>query len=294
VLPLLAVIVLGIFALGVAAFDLLGRPTSSTPSESTRHQRIGLDAGVFTIGLTDDNKESVLQACFRLSNNPNHECRRSYLEGLGEFPSRPVQLDAFMIDRLEVSNSKYEDCVAAGDCPRRSVQGCRFFTHRGYQLDARVPQRMLDAELPAICVTRDEAEAFCSWTGGRLPTPDEWERAARGNDDRLSPWGELWAPNLMNWAETDMGGFPVVGRLDGYDLTAPVSNFEHGASPDDILNLFGNVAEWVAAAENRPDGTRGGSYRDDLREFRITRQTPQTPQSRRSDTGFRCVYHGEE
>jgi formylglycine-generating enzyme required for sulfatase activity len=270
------------------------RPSSSASSDSSRHQLIELDAGTFTIGLTDENKESVLQACFRLSNNPNHECRRSYLEGLGEYPSRQVELGAFQIDRLEVTNARYESCVDDDECPRRSVRSCRFFTHRGYQLDALVPQRMLDAEHPAVCVTRDEAEAYCRWAGGRLPSPDEWERAARGDDDRLSPWGELWAPNLMNWAETDMGGFPVVGRLDGYDLTAPVSNFEHGASPNDILNLFGNVAEWVAPSEGRPDGTRGGSYRDDLREFRITRQIPQAPVSRRSDTGFRCVYHGDD
>ncbi len=98
----------------------------------------------------------------------------------------------------------------------------------------------------------------------------------------------------MNWAETDMGGFPVVGRLDGYDLTAPVDSFEHGTSPDGLRNMYGNVSEWVAASDHFPDGTRGGSYCDDLREFRITRQLPLPATSRRSDVGFRCVYHREE
>ena len=288
--PLLVVLVVGFAALGLVAYDLFAeRHVPSLPVASASPV-VALDGGIYTVGLTHDNKESVLQACYRLSNNPNYECRRDHLEDLGEYPSRQVHLPALEIDRFEVSNSDYLQCVESEACESRSIEDCRFFTHRGYQIDAAVPRRMLEANQPVICVTRREAEAFCRWRGGRLPTPDEWERAARGDDDRLSPWGELWAPNLMNWAETDMGGFPVVGRLDGYDLTAPVDSFEHGASPDGVRNMYGNVSEWVSAIETMPDGTRGGSYCNDLRDFRVTHQTPLPPTSRRSDVGFRCVY----
>jgi formylglycine-generating enzyme required for sulfatase activity len=288
--PLLAVVAVGVAGLAVAAFGVLA---GSGPEESgagfQEDERVALRAGVYTVGLTEDNKESVLAACFVLSDNPNHECRRSYLEELGEYPARQREFPALQYDRYEVTNGRYEQCVAAGGCAARQLDACQFHTHRGYQLNAQVPARMLAAGLPAVCVTREEAEGFCAWAGGRLPSPDEWERAARGGDDRLSPWGDVWAPSLMNWAETDMGGFAVVGRLDGYDLTAPVERFADGATPEGVYNTYGNVAEWVAAAEDRPDGTRGGAYTDDLREYRITYQRPLRPTARRSDVGFRCV-----
>jgi formylglycine-generating enzyme required for sulfatase activity len=289
-LPFAAVLALVLAALTVAGVDALQRPPELTDDGVAHRPRAILNAGTFTVGLTEDNKETALQACFRLSDNVNSECRRSHLTELGEYPAREVEFGAFEVDRYEVSNANFESCVEVGVCPERDIADCQFRTHRGFQFNLTVPPSMLAASRPAICLTRSEALTYCGWVGGRLPTPDEWERVARGGTDRLAPWGTLWAPNVMNWAETDMGGFTVVGRLDGYELTAPVDRFEDGTTPDDVCNLLGNVNEWVAAVDGRPDGARGGSYTDDLRNVRVTYHREIRSNVRRSDLGFRCIY----
>lgn len=289
--PLVFVLSIGVFAIAFGGFGMLSQ-IGSTPvsDEEQLSQTVTLPAGEYLVGLSEDNKESVLQACFRISENPNRECRRSYLSEIGEYPHRMIDFPSFQIDRYETTNGQFEECVAAGICSQRRLDDCQFHIHRGYQLGAAVPDRMLVDEVPAICVTREEAQTFCRWAGGHLPTPDEWERAARGGDDRLAPWGNVWAPDMVNWAETDMGGFAVAGRLDGFELTAPVDRFSEGRSADGIYNMLGNVAEWVAEVDRSEDGTRGGSYRDDLRDLRVTYQRSLRPDARRSDIGFRCAY----
>ena len=291
VLPLVLVVTIGVFAIAFGGFGMLSQ-IGSTPSsdEEPLSQTVTLPAGAHLVGLSEDNKESVLQACFRISENPNRECRRDYLRDIGEYPHRMIDFPSFQMDRYETTNGQFEACVAAGICSQRQLDDCQFHIHRGYQLGAAVPERMLVDEVPAICVTREEAQTFCRWAGGYLPTPDEWERAARGGNDRLAPWGNVWAPDMVNWAETDMGGFAVAGRLDGFELTAPVDRFSEGRSADGIYNMLGNVAEWVAQVDRFEDGTRGGSYRDDLRDLRVTYQRPLRPDVRRSDVGFRCAY----
>ena len=287
--PLLLVVGAGLTALVIAGWHI-GGPGEVDTDPDALDARVVLDAGEFTLGLTDENKNTVLQMCFRVSTNPNYQCRQSQYEALGEFPERVGTFDVISVDVYEVSNRRYEACVVDGICPTRDQESCEFYTHRSLQVDAIPPDRMFGLDYPAICVNREEAETFCRWVGGRLPTPDEWERAARSGDDRLAPWGTLWAPDLINWAETEMGGFPVVGHLDGYDLSAPVDHFDNGATPEGLLNMLGNVAEWVAASESQPDGVRGGSYRNDLRDLRLTRQWDVDAIKRRSDVGFRCVY----
>jgi formylglycine-generating enzyme required for sulfatase activity len=151
---------------------------------------------------------------------------------------------------------------------------------------------MLEPDRPAVCVIYEEAEAFCRAQSLRLPTAAEWERVARGNDDRLLPWGRVLTPGLMNWGERDMAGFPVAGRLDGSELTAKVTEFADSASPDGVVNLLGNVAEWVAPrAFDKPGeaGLRGGSYVDDVRSLRSTFHTVIAADKRLSTIGFRCV-----
>lgn len=260
-----------------------------TPSEDLG-EHVEVPSREAMLGLTDDNRESVLSACFRLSDNANHECRASHLGEIGELPLRRETLPAMKVHRFEVSNASWAACEAAGACPTRDWESCRYFSVMRYELGARVPESFRQSDHPAVCVTLEEAETYCAWENMRLPTGDEWEAIARGGDDRLQPWGAFWLPGVLNWGERDMTGFPIPGRLDGYEGTAPVTAFTDGESPDGVRNLFGNAAEWVSIPGNTEEGgIRGGSYADDVRAFRTTRETRLRAQERRSTVGFRCV-----
>jgi formylglycine-generating enzyme required for sulfatase activity len=152
---------------------------------------------------------------------------------------RVVRVAPFWIDRTEVTASEFNRCVSAGMCEAVSDP---FGVMRA-------------AGSPVVNVTHAQARAFCAWRGGRLPTEAEWEFSARGSDGRLYPWGDR-APDCAR------------ARLQGCGAGAvAVGGRPEGASPFAVLDLSGNVAEWVmdragaassAGFEVDPQGPRDG------------------------------------
>jgi formylglycine-generating enzyme required for sulfatase activity len=142
-----------------------------------------------------------------------------------EIPEHDVTLDAFWMDQLEVTNAMYGLCVYAGACtlPQdlKSQRRPEYFDNPEFK------------DYPVIYVTWGQAKAYCEWAGRRLPTEAEWERAGRGGDFRTFPWGEDKANGLL--ANFNM----LVGD------TSRVGTYPAGASPFGVLDLAGNVAEWV-------------------------------------------------
>jgi eukaryotic-like serine/threonine-protein kinase len=142
-----------------------------------------------------------------------------------ELPEHDVSLDAFWMDQLEVTNAMYGLCASAGAC-----------TLPQELKSQRRPDYFIDPEFkdyPVIYVTWGQARAYCEWAGRRLPTEAEWERAGRGDDFRTFPWGEDKANGLL--ANFNM----LVGD------TSRVGTYPAGASPFGVLDMAGNVAEWV-------------------------------------------------
>ncbi|MGF1469798.1 MAG: formylglycine-generating enzyme family protein [Sandaracinaceae bacterium] len=205
-----------------------------------------------------------------------------------ETPRRRVYLEAYGIDRTEVTQAAYAACNRAGRCPPSRL--------------ADVDPRLRGPDLPIASVTWDEAEAYCRYVGGRLPKDAEWERAASGGHDRRRfPWGQLYNGQLANHGRSPGGP----DGSDGHALAAPVGSYPDGASPHGLLDMAGNVWEWTAdppPAEELPEGLdrsvyrvlRGGSWSHPPVALRVTHRYRLPRTVHRSDLGFRCAYDGGE
>ncbi len=207
-----------------------------------------------------------------------------------EFPYGEVYLDAFAFDHTEVTTNDYTACVDAGGCPVPAMIST--LCHYGVASSG---------DYPINCVNWFEADAYCTWAGKRLPTEAEWEKAARGTDGRLYPWGNT-APTCTEVVFTGCGGGNAV---------QPVGTKPAGASPYGALDVSGNVWEWVGdwyqaayylkGPADNPPGPANGSRRV-LRggasnygaagmrtSFRGNDFEAPNPNSTHEGIGFRCA-----
>ena len=203
-----------------------------------------------------------------------------------EAPKRDVFIDAYYIDRFEVTTSRFGRFLKATGSVRPPDGWEELDPAKG-------------AQLPVAGVDWNDADAYCRWAGRRLPTEAEWEKAARGTDGRRFPWGDASpTPEHANYENTSP---------DAYDggLTA-VGRFPAGNSPFGVSDLAGNVSEWVAdwyAEGVAPEDVRnpagpesgerrvirgGGRFDPGYRLSPVKRWNAQ-PGQRSEDLGFRCA-----
>ncbi len=204
-----------------------------------------------------------------------------------EIPAHTVDLDGFWIDKYEVTNQQYALCVEAGVCDLPYYLGS--FLHTGYYDNPAF------VNYPVIYVSWYDAVQYCQWAGARLPTEAEWEKAARGEDGRIYPWGNA----------SPTGALVNFNQKPG-DTTA-VGQYPDGASPYGALDMAGNVWEWVedwysasyyqlmpgANPRGPISGTlkvvRGGSWVNDADIIRSTNRGYPVPEYTSHNYGFRCA-----
>jgi formylglycine-generating enzyme required for sulfatase activity len=208
-----------------------------------------------------------------------------------ERPVHNVTLDDFYIDKNEVTNARYAECVNAGVCqpPTKSGSATRASYYGNSEYD----------EFPVIFVSWFMAKAYCEWRGGRLSTEAEWEKAARDDDERTYPWGDQ-----ANCSQANFWG----GTSDCVGDTVAVGSYPDTPSPYGVLDMAGNVWEWVldwydpgyyatSPGEN-PTGPgvgelrvmRGGSWNGGALQMRVTTRGRNLPDGGYNYVGIRCVW----
>jgi len=203
-----------------------------------------------------------------------------------EMPQHNVYLDGFWIDKVPVTIAQYKQCVASGKCFAIVTQSIfPEYNNPDY------------AEHPMTYVNWDSASIYCAWVGGQIPTEAQWEKAARGTDGRLYPWGnEPPDASLLNFNNI-------------FRSTTIVGSFMKGASPYGVLDMAGNVREWVLdwygdtyykdsplVNPGGPDGgikkvLKGGAWDDPWIYVRSASRLTHVPDSPGNNRGFRCVRH---
>jgi formylglycine-generating enzyme required for sulfatase activity len=205
-----------------------------------------------------------------------------------EQPVHHVYLDAFKLDVHKITTSQYAKFLEATG------------RNQPYKWEEVILER--DGDRPVVGVDWHDADAYCRWEGKRLPTEAEWEKAARGIDGRLYPWGnEKPTSQHANFGKDEW---------EGYETLSPKMYLAAGRSPYGIYDLAGNAWEWVAdwmessyyeTSPNRnPVGPssgqtkviRGGSWGDDPATIRSTARFGSDPAKKDNVTGFRCALNG--
>lgn len=227
--------------------------------------------------------------------------------GLPDAPPRTVRLSAFRVHRTEVSVARYEDFVAQGGygTPELWSEGGRAWLEahpEGAGAAARRAGR--DTDHPVLAVTFWEAEAYCAWAGGALPTEAQWERAACGDGERRFPWGDGEEGVTVAWYAGGKYGHLTEPRTEPVGQADPSASGPYGA-----LHMVGNVWEWTRDTYHReawaegeaatdPVGTRetpwrtlrGGSYMNLPSYSTCAHREPARPDRVAFTTGFRCVF----
>lgn len=190
--------------------------TAKKPSKAAPKDMVFVPAGDFTMGSNDWWPKSQ--------------------------PEHTRNVDAFFIDKYEVTNKKYKEFT---DATKRSIPD--------HWVGGKIPAGKENH--PVVYVTWDDADAYCKWNGKRLPHEAEWEKAARGTDKRAFPWGDKFDKNK--------GNTPQYGHED----TLPVGSFESGKSPYGVYDMAGNAWEWVEEwfkpypGNTHPDENYGEKYK---------------------------------
>jgi len=231
-------------------------PTVNLPSLALDGVMIPIPGGTFKLGSTEGDED--------------------------ERPVVDARVDPFEIDIVEVSVDAYRACVSAGKCQSPDTGNYCNWDKSGKDRH------------PVNCVDAVQAEAYCAFVGKRLPSEDEWDYAARGNDGRKYPWKEGAPADQLCWngEGNDLGK----GNRQG---TCPVGQFATGASPFGALDMAGNVWEWTSSAycpyDKRSCGVplrviRGGGWNNLVPGYvRAQDRSKETTKARNDNIGLRCA-----
>lgn len=234
------------------------------------------------------------------------------LAEIDERPGRLVCVESVYLDRFPITNAQFERFVRETGYVtmaerRKSSRTWRDPAGRSYNYGRQLPSRprIPTDTHPVVCVTWDDAQEYCRWAGKRLPSEAEWEKAARGRDGRLYPWGGQFDVDRCNSGQ--LARQELLSRMANIYAnrgTLPVGCFPSGSSPYGLMDMAGNVAEWVSDAYAPYPGSiytaepgresykvvRGGSWwNNESGALRCSQRTGALMDAELPYRGFRCA-----
>ncbi|MCJ7661781.1 MAG: formylglycine-generating enzyme family protein [Anaerolineales bacterium] len=240
--------------------------------------------GTFQMGSSREQIEAIAILCEQYPDAWN-KCQPDQFER--EYPAHAMTLGGYWIDRSEVTNAQYDQCVQAGDCrPSRLANDVKYN----------------GMDLPVAGIPWSDAVDYCAWVGARLPSEAEWEYAARGSENLIYPWGNDFICDGGNFLDDS------TGCEDGYSGSSPVGSFPEGDRWVGAWDMAGNVWEWVidefsaypgaSETEANPRAStdthilRGGSWGYTPAFVRAAYRYPVPPEADYLAVGFRCAADG--
>lgn len=190
---------------------------------------VEIPAGEYLTGLSEKQKAKTYKKAFK-EDYPY----------LSDYHQTVIYLDKYYISRFPINVRQCDEFIAA-------------HSHHPGLKEARIPQSN-SGNYPEIA-NWHFADIFCHWVGGRLPTEPEWEKAARGNDGRLYPWGDKWDQRRGNFFTSR---YNRPRNIDDGPWATPVDAFPSGVSPYDVWDMAGNLEEWTMTVKYMPDAKTEG------------------------------------
>lgn len=230
-------------------------------------EMVEVPAGSFIMGSTPEEVADKIAVMEKTEQDENaRKWWRAVYES--EKPRRQVYVDTFYIDKYEVTNAQYQRCVLEGVCQAPD----------SWQETGTFPTQQ--ADYPVEDTSGEDADTYCRWVGRRLPTDEEWEKAARGVDGRLYPWGNEWKDDLANINKGEQGA------------STHAATYKDDRSAYDAYNMAGNVWEWTASSWSEQSSyvvARGGCWFHQPHRARCAARAPYRPEVRLNGGGFRCA-----
>jgi formylglycine-generating enzyme required for sulfatase activity len=212
-----------------------------------------IPSGPFVMGLS---KQEIKRICRRF------DLDVSLLADT--MPRREIYLSDFYIDKYPVTNIEFYQYVLESGID--------------WTFSKANPLPQESENLPAVMVTYDMARDYANWAGKRLPTEEEWEKAARGKFAMLFAWGGVWNPDRLS------------GSVSGQGSPSPVNAHPMGSSPFGVMDMMGNVWEWTSTDSDGSRVIKGGSFKEDKPyQFICAYSSVQNEDEAGDNTGFRCV-----
>ena len=240
------------------------------PGSDTDLPMIKIPAGEFVMGSSAEEVKYVRERYGKRDMYKNHPFDE-------EIPKHKVFVKTFLIDAHEITNREYAAFVhATGHTPPTTWTG----GHHDSKKDNH----------PVTFVTSEDAEAYAKWAGKRLPTAEEWEKAARGPDGRVYPWGDTFDPYKAATAESDMHA--ISGAMCDLTSATRIMTAEGDVSPYGVRDMAGNVREWTSTpspADPKMAMIKGASWVDLSVNARAAHKEYIPKAGYGHIVGFRCV-----